>query len=120
MEVGVSPFWYLERTDAEGRADFAGSPQFFPQTCSGMCYNDYVINNGTSQYANAYFDVGYVRVFSSAPANVTGSGSPSSSGSGSGGSGSSGGTSGGERVGMGWGVAGIVAGLMIVAVDSLV
>lgn len=49
--------------------DFAGSPQFFPTTCTGNCYLDYVINNGTQQYANAYFDVGYVRVFS---ANNTG------------------------------------------------
>ncbi|XP_006456189.1 hypothetical protein AGABI2DRAFT_211022 [Agaricus bisporus var. bisporus H97] len=49
--------------------DFAGSPQFFPATCTGNCYLDYVINNGTQQYANAYFDVGYVRVFS---ANNTG------------------------------------------------
>jgi len=69
--------------------DFAGSPQFFPQTCSGMCYNDYVINNGSAGYANAYFDVGYVRVFSS---NSSGSGGGTSgSGGGSGGSSSGGG-----------------------------
>lgn len=49
--------------------DFAGSPEFFPLTCTGNCYLDYVINNGTEQYANAYFEVGYVRVFS---ANSTG------------------------------------------------
>jgi hypothetical protein len=40
-----------------------------------------VINNGTSQYANAYFDVGYVRLFN---ANSTSAPSSSSSSSGSG------------------------------------
>jgi len=45
-------------------ADFAGSAQFFNQTCSGTCYLDYVINNGTSQYSNGYFEMGYVRVYS--------------------------------------------------------
>lgn len=44
--------------------DFAGAPEFFPLTCTGNCYLDYVINNGTEQYANAYFEVGYVRIFS--------------------------------------------------------
>jgi len=44
--------------------DFAGPPSIFSQTCSGVCYNDYVIGNG-SNYATAYFEVASVRVFSS-------------------------------------------------------
>lgn len=42
--------------------DFAGPPSIFQQTCSGVCYNDYVMGNG-SNYANAYFDIASVRVF---------------------------------------------------------
>jgi hypothetical protein len=42
--------------------DFAGSSSVFSQTCSGVCYTDYVVGNG-SNYANAYFEVGSVRVF---------------------------------------------------------
>ncbi|KAF8918887.1 glycoside hydrolase family 16 protein [Mucidula mucida] len=49
--------------------DFAGSPSVFAQTCSGSCYNDYVVGNG-SNYANAYFDVDYVRVFSKSGTNT--------------------------------------------------
>ncbi len=49
--------------------DFAGSPSVFAQTCSGTCYNDYVVGNG-SNYANAYFDVDYVRVFSKSGTNT--------------------------------------------------
>jgi len=51
--------------------DFANSPQIFPQTCSGTCYLDYVINNGTEEYKDAYFEVGYVRVFSTHTTTTT-------------------------------------------------
>lgn len=51
--------------------DFANSPQIFPQTCSGTCYLDYVINNGTEEYKDAYFEVGYVRVFSTHTTSTT-------------------------------------------------
>ncbi|KAG6919627.1 hypothetical protein DXG01_003491 [Tephrocybe rancida] len=44
--------------------DFAGSPSIFAQTCSGTCYPDYVVGNGTN-YATAYFEVASVRVYSS-------------------------------------------------------
>ncbi|KAJ7644461.1 glycoside hydrolase family 16 protein [Roridomyces roridus] len=43
--------------------DAAGNPAVFAQTCSGTCYNDYVVGNG-SVYNNAYFDVASVRVYS--------------------------------------------------------
>lgn len=43
--------------------DFAGATSVFSQTCSGVCYNDYVVGNG-SLYNNAYFEVASVRVFS--------------------------------------------------------
>ncbi|KAG5644552.1 hypothetical protein DXG03_008207 [Asterophora parasitica] len=36
--------------------DFAAAPSIFPKTCSGVCYTDYVIGNG-SNYATAYFEV---------------------------------------------------------------
>jgi hypothetical protein len=87
-------------------ADFAGSPQFFNATCTGDCYLDYVINNGTSQYANAYFDVGYVRVFS-----ANSSGNTESSGSGS-----SGNTGSANGMRVGWAMLAGIVGLCIVAV----
>ncbi|KAJ7676058.1 glycoside hydrolase family 16 protein [Mycena polygramma] len=43
--------------------DAAGAPAVFAQTCSGTCYDDYVVGNG-SVYADAYFDVASVRVYS--------------------------------------------------------
>ncbi|KAF9241083.1 glycoside hydrolase family 16 protein [Melanogaster broomeanus] len=45
--------------------DFAGNAAIFNQTCTGVCYNDYVIGP-PSGYDNAYFEIGYVRVLSSA------------------------------------------------------
>ncbi|KAJ8081049.1 hypothetical protein PM082_017889 [Marasmius tenuissimus] len=42
--------------------DFAGAPNVFSQTCSGKCYNDYVIG-APSLYDNAYFDVASVKVY---------------------------------------------------------
>ncbi|KAK2465304.1 hypothetical protein APHAL10511_002658 [Amanita phalloides] len=44
--------------------DFAGNPNLFAQMCSGNCYNDYVVGNG-SNYATAYFEIGAVKVYSS-------------------------------------------------------
>jgi hypothetical protein len=41
----------------------------FAQTCSGICYDDYVVGNG-SAYNNAYFDVASVRVYSVAGTNT--------------------------------------------------
>jgi hypothetical protein len=45
----------------------AGNPAIFAQTCSGICYNDYVIGS-PSNYDNAYFEVRSVRVFGTSPA----------------------------------------------------
>jgi len=42
--------------------DFAGNPATFAETCSGTCYNDYVIGP-PSTYNNAYFEVASVRVY---------------------------------------------------------
>ncbi|KIJ62671.1 glycoside hydrolase family 16 protein [Hydnomerulius pinastri MD-312] len=58
--------------------DFAGNAAIFNQTCSGVCYNDYVIGS-PSNYDNAYFEVGYVRVFSTEGSSTVVS--PSTSGS---------------------------------------
>ncbi|KAF8531996.1 concanavalin A-like lectin/glucanase domain-containing protein [Gautieria morchelliformis] len=40
----------------------AGNPQIFAQTCSGICYDDYVIGP-PSTYDNAYFEVAKVQAF---------------------------------------------------------
>ncbi|KAF8073512.1 glycoside hydrolase family 16 protein [Lyophyllum atratum] len=61
--------------------DFAGAPVIFNQTCSGVCYNDYVLGNG-SNYANAYFEVASVRIYSSNGTNNIIKGGSSSSGNG--------------------------------------
>ncbi|KAK7464802.1 hypothetical protein VKT23_006008 [Stygiomarasmius scandens] len=49
--------------------DFAGAASVFAETCSGTCYTDYVMGDG-SNYANAYFDVASVRVFSTSGTNT--------------------------------------------------
>ncbi|KAJ7505750.1 glycoside hydrolase family 16 protein [Mycena galericulata] len=49
--------------------DAAGDPTVFAQTCSGSCYPDYVVGNG-SVYNNAYFDVASVRVYSVSGTNT--------------------------------------------------
>ncbi|KAH9022295.1 glycoside hydrolase family 16 protein [Lactarius hengduanensis] len=48
--------------------DFAGNSEVFPQTCSGSCYNDFVIGPPCG-YDNAYFEVRSVRVFGAPAAN---------------------------------------------------
>ncbi|KAI0920654.1 hypothetical protein AcW1_002332 [Taiwanofungus camphoratus] len=85
--------------------DWAGLPQIYTETCpvqgtanASSCYLQNVINNGTSQYAEAYFEIAYIKAFNAHSTVVTPSGAsssvaPSSTGSGSGsGSGSSGGS----------------------------
>lgn len=47
----------------------AGNPTTFEQTCSGVCYDDYVLGSG-SNYDNAYFEVQSVRVFGTSSAVV--------------------------------------------------
>lgn len=42
--------------------NFAGNNEVFAQTCSGICYDNYVMGDG-SNYATAYFEVQYVRVY---------------------------------------------------------
>ncbi|EKM75285.1 hypothetical protein AGABI1DRAFT_46698 [Agaricus bisporus var. burnettii JB137-S8] len=63
--------------------DFAKPPQIFSQTCPGLCYEDWVVGNGSS-YATAYFEIGSMRVFSKSGTTTTVGGqnnSDSSSGS---------------------------------------
>lgn len=50
-------------------SDFAGNTNIFSQTCTGVCYDDYVVGNGTN-YDNAYFEVASVRVFSKQGTNT--------------------------------------------------
>ncbi|KII90816.1 glycoside hydrolase family 16 protein [Plicaturopsis crispa FD-325 SS-3] len=54
--------------------DFAGASNIFSQTCTGVCYNDYVIG-AASNYDNAYFEVDYVRVYSKDGSNTVVAGS---------------------------------------------
>ncbi|KAJ7109083.1 glycoside hydrolase family 16 protein [Mycena crocata] len=49
--------------------DAAGAASVFAQTCSGSCYTDYVVGDG-SVYNNAYFDVASVRIYSVAGTNT--------------------------------------------------
>lgn len=42
--------------------DYAGSDQTFYQTCTGVCYEDWVLGD-PSHYDDAYFEVRYVRVY---------------------------------------------------------
>jgi hypothetical protein len=44
----------------------AGNKGVFSETCSGICYNDFVIGS-PSNYDNAYFEVRSVRVFGTSP-----------------------------------------------------
>ncbi|KAG9315686.1 glycoside hydrolase family 16 protein [Chiua virens] len=60
--------------------DWAGNSAIFNATCSGVCYNDYVIGQ-PSGYDDAYFEIGYVRVFSAEGTNTVVPGSSSASGS---------------------------------------
>lgn len=43
-------------------SDYAGNPTIFKQTCTGVCYDDWVAGS-PSNYDNAYFEVQYVRVY---------------------------------------------------------
>lgn len=42
--------------------DYAGNSNSFYQTCSGVCYQDWVLGS-PSNYDNAFFEVNYVRVY---------------------------------------------------------
>ena len=42
--------------------DYAGNPATFLQTCSGLCYEDWVLGP-PSNFDTAYFEVQYVRVY---------------------------------------------------------
>ena len=42
-------------------ADFAGNAAIFQQTCTGVCYDDWVLT--PSNYDNAYFEIGSIKVF---------------------------------------------------------
>jgi hypothetical protein len=63
--------------------DFAGPPNIFNATCTGTCYLDYVIKD-PSNYDNAYFDIGSVKVFSSNPSATTIAATSTSTGTSSG------------------------------------
>jgi hypothetical protein len=47
----------------------AGAPAVFNQTCTGTCYQTWVIGP-PSNYDNAYFEISYVRVFSAQGKNT--------------------------------------------------
>lgn len=63
---------------------YSDAAPVFADTCSGSCYRNYAIR---SNYATAYFEVQYVRVYGNGLETVSagnGSGSSSSAGNGSG------------------------------------
>jgi len=49
--------------------DFAGAPTVFNETCTGQCYETWVLGP-PSNYDNAYFEVSYVRIFSAQGKNT--------------------------------------------------
>ncbi|KAK8847650.1 hypothetical protein IAR55_005509 [Kwoniella newhampshirensis] len=58
--------------------DFAGVPSLLAQTCPALvgdatCYSTYVVNDASATYANAYFELNYINVFStnSSSSNAT-------------------------------------------------
>ena len=59
----------FNNTHDERHVCAAGNPTTFAQTCSGFCYNDYVLGS-PSNYDNAYFEVRSVRVFGTSSAVI--------------------------------------------------
>ncbi|XAO27816.1 hypothetical protein I312_106678 [Cryptococcus bacillisporus CA1280] len=56
--------------------DYAGLPSELARTCPALvgdatCYTTYVINNASTTYAQAYFEINYINVYSSNPSTVT-------------------------------------------------
>jgi len=52
--------------------DYAGSAAVFNETCTGVCYNDFVIGS-PSNYDQAYFEVSYVKVFGNGSSSTSSS-----------------------------------------------
>jgi len=50
-------------------AGIAGAPAVFNETCSGDCYQTWVLGS-PSNYDNAYFEVSYLRIFSASGQNT--------------------------------------------------
>ncbi|CCM00998.1 uncharacterized protein FIBRA_03046 [Fibroporia radiculosa] len=59
--------------------EFAGNGNVFSETCTGVCYDDWVIGS-PSNYDNAYFEVQYVRVYGQSGELTVISGAPRSLG----------------------------------------
>ncbi|KIR37652.1 hypothetical protein I307_05801 [Cryptococcus deuterogattii 99/473] len=56
--------------------DYAGLPSELARTCPALvgdatCYTTYVINNASTTYAQAYFEINYINVYSSNPSTFT-------------------------------------------------
>ncbi|KAF9240470.1 concanavalin A-like lectin/glucanase domain-containing protein [Melanogaster broomeanus] len=64
--------------------DWAGVPSIYDSSCAtagptGICYNDSVVGPGSPRYDNAYFDISYIRTYTtSLPANSSTQISPTS------------------------------------------
>ena len=52
----------ISRSPPSSLPDYAGAASIFSQTCSGVCYEDFVLGD-PSHYDTAYFEVSYVRVY---------------------------------------------------------
>ncbi|PIL35181.1 hypothetical protein GSI_02971 [Ganoderma sinense ZZ0214-1] len=60
----VNEFFQLQEIvfDITLCGDYAGAASVFYQTCTGVCYNDWVLGD-PSHYDTAYFEVSYLRVY---------------------------------------------------------
>lgn len=63
---------------------WAGQADILEQTCGALsgtntCYTQYVIDDASATYANAYFEINYINVYSSASAVSSSSGDSSTS-----------------------------------------
>jgi hypothetical protein len=75
MPVSSVPACAHVRVDIALCGDYAGNSALFAQTCKGVCYQDYVLGDG-SAYNDAYFAVNYVNVFGTSNATVIPGGAP--------------------------------------------
>nr|XP_031860784.1 uncharacterized protein CI109_003828 [Kwoniella shandongensis]KAA5527856.1 hypothetical protein CI109_003828 [Kwoniella shandongensis] len=63
--------------------DFAGVSSLLAQTCPALvgdatCYTTYVINDGSTTYANAYYELNYINIYSSSSSSSSSSNSTAS------------------------------------------
>ena len=78
MEVGPSATPLRKTPHHLYASDRAGNPDVFNQTCPGQCYADWVVGDPGTKYDKAYFEIGYVKVFTAFPSSNSSGSSPTS------------------------------------------